>query len=204
MDDLQLSDEERELEVALRREGEAERQAFSESRHSRIMDAVRRESVSVPVQGAAQVVAARKNASLGYFLVAAASIAILVTSVAWVVNRGEGPDVVEVPGQQVHDGAHDGKNDGVNDGADELGVEDNADMLASVLLAAEGLFLAAPVDEASDDEAQRQYTDDKIVMADSSPAEQWDDLAHDMEILANVLFDPISNGPISNGEFETP
>lgn len=203
MDDLQLSDEERELELALRSEAETEQLEFSNSLHSQIMGAVRRESVgglaaaaaslaltsvAVPASESGDGASSVTRSIYGFMLVAAASVAVLVMGGAWLIDLGSSPAIVESPEQHEVDAV----DHFVADGAD-------GGVLDSVLLAAEELLLAVPMDEVEGDDQQRQATDDKLVSNDASTSEHWGNLAHDFEILADVLFESIDEG-----EIETP
>lgn len=187
MDDWQLSDQERELEAALRSESDADRPEFSESLHTRIMGAIHREHAATAGSVVEMPPVEPSHRTPGALLVAAASIAILVAAVAWLVKTPRPGDVGPATGQQA------------NVAEDNLAVEDESQVLDSVWMAAD--LLLAPVEESTEgaelEEPTQLDTVDKLAKVD--PSAQWDDIAHDVEILANVLF-----VPFDASETETP
>lgn len=177
MGDWQLSEEERELEIVLRREAADARPEFRDGLHGQIMAAVR-EELAVRDGAVASLVATSRRA----LLFAAASVALVVIGISWLLPGDETDGVAGVSEQQV----------------EPIAADEGDSVLDSVLLAAVDVFAVAPL---SDPDASDSSSDlaEHLAQSKGSSAEQWDDIAHDVEILANVLFDPFATG-----ETETP
>ncbi len=209
MTDWQLSEEEKGLESALRSEVASSQPEFSASLHDRIMTAVREES-SAEVSTAS--VSPRGSRSWRYLLAAAASVALLVTGVL-LLTGDEDPFVAD-PSKSSAEADSIASSDAPSSDQSTASSTDFAEpgVIDAVLQVAEELLLAdASLATESGDgattepgDAEDASPEDAAIAAtdlDSPAEDQWESIAHDVEVLTTVLFDPLGSDEF--GDFES-
>ncbi|REJ64512.1 MAG: hypothetical protein DWQ31_21530 [Planctomycetota bacterium] len=183
MNEEQTTAEEQRLEDSLRRASDQTRPEFSRELHERIMASVRDEVRVAEGRVIAEPARTSMRLMVGRLLVAAASIVVVLFGISRLAPDGPAGDFVDAGGVTV------------DSGETAITQLDGAAAIDTFWQAAEQILVSAS-GEGLDRVA------DEVAVADPSAGNNWDDLTHDVAMLADAFFEPFGGDPILETEVE--